>query len=63
MQGADDCGGGVVQVLNIVVPEARLLSSRERCPFLVRLEVADTGLEGSDARLYAAGAPRLGVTV
>jgi hypothetical protein len=53
----------VVRVLNIVVPESRLLSSRERCPFLVHFEVADTGLEGNDARLYASGAPSLGSTV
>jgi phosphatidylinositol 4-kinase len=52
-----------VRVLNIVVPESRILASRERCPFLVHLEVADTGLEGSDARLYAAGAAGLGSTV
>ena len=52
-----------MQVLNIVVPEARILASRERCPYLVRMEVVETGLEGSDARLYAAGAPKLGVTV
>lgn len=64
MEGTnDDPNGGVVQVLNIVVSEARLLSSRERCPFLVRLEVADTGLEGSDARLYASEGPRMGLTV
>lgn len=59
----DEASGGLVQVLNIVVPESRLLASRERCPYLVRLEVADTGLEGSDARLYASGAPRVGITV
>jgi phosphatidylinositol 4-kinase A len=53
----------VVRVLNIVTPESRLLSSRERCPFLVQMEVADTGLGGNDARLYAAGAQGLGSTV
>jgi hypothetical protein len=64
MEADNDIGSGsVVQVLNIVVPESRLLASRERCPFLVRVEVADTGLEGSDARLYAAGAPSMGLTV
>ena len=42
----------VVRVLNIVVPESRLLSSRERCPFLIHVEVADTGLETCNARLY-----------
>lgn len=52
-----------MQVLNIVVPESVILASRERCPYLVRLEVVETGLDGSDARLYAAGAPRLGLTV
>ena len=46
----------VVRVLNVVVDESKLLSSRERCPFLVQLEVADTGLEGHDARLYTSGA-------
>jgi hypothetical protein len=53
----------VARVLNIVVPESRLLSSRERCPFLVHLEVADSGLDGSDARLYASGVTGLGSTV
>lgn len=52
-----------MQVLNIVVPESVILASRERCPYLVRLEVVETGLDGSDARLYAAGAPRVGLTV
>lgn len=59
----EESTGGVMRVLNIVVPEARILASRERCPYLVRLEVVETGLEGSDARLYAAGARKLGVTV
>lgn len=59
----NESGGGVMQVLNIVVPESRILASRERCPYLVRLEVVETDFEGSDARLYAAGAPRVGVTV
>ena len=53
----------VVRVLNIVVPETRLLASRERCPFLIHVEVADSGLAGHDARLYAAGASPLGSTV
>jgi len=53
----------VVRVLNIVVSESRVLASRERCPFLVRMEVADTCLEGSDARLYASGASDLGSTL
>ena len=49
--------------MNIVVDESRLLSSRERCPFLVRVEVAETGLQGNDGRLYAAGVHGLGATV
>ena len=53
----------VVRVLNIVVPESRLLASRERCPFLVHVEVVDTKLGGHDARLYALGATGLGSTV
>ena len=55
--------GGVVRVLNIVVEESRILASRERCPFLVRVEVAETGLQGNDGRLYAAGVSGLGATV
>jgi hypothetical protein len=55
--------GGVVRVLNIIVDEARILSSRERCPFLVHVEVAETGLSGTDSRLYATGATGLGATV
>jgi len=55
--------GGVVRVLNIVVDESRILSSRERCPFLLHVEVAETGLSGTDSRLYATGAPGLGATV
>lgn len=53
----------LVRVLNIVVPESRILSSRERCPFLVQLEVADSGLQGSDARLYATGGQEVGLTI
>jgi hypothetical protein len=49
--------------LNIVEDECRILASRERCPFLVRLEVAETGLRGNDSRLYASGARGLGATV
>ena len=45
----------VVRVLNIVTSECRLLASRDRCPFLVLLEVADTNMEGDDARLYGNG--------
>lgn len=55
--------GGVMRVLNIVTSECRILASRERCPYLVHLEVAETGVEGSDARLYASGAQGLGTTL
>ncbi len=55
--------GGVVRILNIVVEESRILSSRERCPFLLHVEVAETGLSGNDSRLYATGAPGLGATI
>ena len=44
-----------MRVLNIVASESRILASRERCPFLVQVELAETGLEGSDARLDAGG--------
>ena len=47
--------GGVVRILNIVTDECRLLASRDRCPFLVLLEVADTEMEGNDARLFSGG--------
>lgn len=49
---SDNGSGGVVRVLNIIEPECRLLSSRERCPFLIRMEVLETGLEGNDPMLY-----------
>lgn len=52
-----------MRVLNIVVPEAKILASRDRCPYLVHLEVADTHLDSSDARLYASGAFELGSTI
>ena len=52
-----------MRLLNIVVEECNMLSSRERCPFLVRVEVAETGLQGNDGRLYAAGVSGLGATV
>jgi hypothetical protein len=54
---------GSVRILNIVVEESRILASRERCPYLVRVEVADTNLRGNDSRLYASGAPGLGATI
>jgi phosphatidylinositol 4-kinase len=52
-----------VRCLNIVVPETRILASRERCPYLVQMEVADTNLESGDARIYASGAVGLGSTM
>lgn len=54
---------GAVRILNIVVEESRVLASRERCPYLVRVEVADTNVRGNDSRLYASGAPGLGATM
>jgi hypothetical protein len=60
---ADKTVASTMRVLNIVAPESRILASRDRCPFLVHLEVADTGLEGRDARLYASGAYGIGTTV
>mmetsp|Transcript_12485 Transcript_12485/g.26986 ORF Transcript_12485/g.26986 Transcript_12485/m.26986 type:complete len:1097 (+) Transcript_12485:435-3725(+) len=54
---------GVMRVLNIVTDDARIMASRERCPFLVHLEVAETGLEGNDARLYASGVSDVSVTL
>ena len=52
-----------MRVLNVVEDECRILASRERCPFLIHLEVAETGLRGSDSRLYASGAPNIGATI
>jgi len=54
---------GAVRILNIVVEESRVLASRERCPYLVRVEVADTNMRGNDSRLYASGAPGMGATM
>eukprot|EP00546_Thalassionema_frauenfeldii_P019247 CAMPEP_0178900566 /NCGR_PEP_ID=MMETSP0786-20121207/3542_1 /TAXON_ID=186022 /ORGANISM="Thalassionema frauenfeldii, Strain CCMP 1798" /LENGTH=988 /DNA_ID=CAMNT_0020571579 /DNA_START=30 /DNA_END=2993 /DNA_ORIENTATION=+ len=54
---------GVMRVLNVVSSECRILASRERCPYLVHLEVAETGMEGSDARLYTSGAKGIGTTI
>lgn len=59
----DRSRGGVMRILNVVTPECRVLSSRERCPYLVHVEVAETGMEGNDARLYASGARGLGTTI
>lgn len=53
--GSDSTRNGVVRVLNIIPDESRILASRERCPFLLQVEVVDSGLEGNDARLYAGG--------
>ena len=39
------------------------MASRERCPFLIRVEVADTNLRGNDSRLYASGALGIGATI
>jgi hypothetical protein len=52
-----------MRVLNIVPSECRILASRERCPFLIQLEVVETGLEGNDARLYSSGVRGLGTTL
>jgi phosphatidylinositol 4-kinase A len=46
-----------------VTDESRILSSRERCPYLIHVEVADTGLRGNDGRLFAAGRHGLGATL
>eukprot|EP00547_Thalassionema_nitzschioides_P007679 CAMPEP_0194218386 /NCGR_PEP_ID=MMETSP0156-20130528/23648_1 /TAXON_ID=33649 /ORGANISM="Thalassionema nitzschioides, Strain L26-B" /LENGTH=1017 /DNA_ID=CAMNT_0038947713 /DNA_START=27 /DNA_END=3080 /DNA_ORIENTATION=- len=54
---------GVMRVLNIVSSECRVLDSRERCPYLVHLEVAETGMEGNDARLYTSGVQGIGTTI
>ena len=54
---------GVMRVLNIVSGSCRILASRERCPFLVHCEVADTNYEGSDARLYGSGTKGMGATI
>lgn len=54
---------GVVRVLRILPDRCRVLDSRERCPFLVRMEVAETGLDANDARLYASGVSGVSLTV
>lgn len=43
---------GVVRALRILPSQCRILDSRERCPFLVRMEVFETGLEANDPKLY-----------
>ncbi|KAL7521038.1 hypothetical protein ACHAWX_005732 [Stephanocyclus meneghinianus] len=54
---------GVVRALRILLDKCRVLDSRERCPFLVRMEVVETGLDANDARLYAMDAAGVGLTV
>ena len=55
---------GVVRALRILPMNCRVLDSAQRCPFLVRMEVVETGLDGNDARLYAsAGDDGVGVTI
>lgn len=54
---------GVMRVVNIVSNKARVLASRERCPYLVHCEVVETGLEGRDARLYASNGSGFGCTI
>ena len=54
---------GVVRALRILPDKCRVLDSRERCPFLVRMEVAETGMEANDARLYATDSVAIGLTV
>jgi hypothetical protein len=49
---ADRGRRGVVRALRILPENCRLLSSATRCPFLVRMEVVETGLDADDARLY-----------
>jgi len=47
-----DSSQGVSKVLQIYTANARLLSSRERCPFLIHVEVLGTNVNGSDPSLY-----------
>lgn len=55
---------GVARTLRVLPDMCRVLDSRERCPFLVRMEVMETGLEANDARLYATAVqPGAGLTV
>ena len=54
---------GVMRVVNIVSSKCRVLASRERCPFLVHCEVLETGLDGSDARLYVNAEDDVGATI
>jgi hypothetical protein len=55
---------GVVRALRILPNNCRVLASAQRCPFLVRMEVVETGLDANDARLYALDVPGgVGVTI
>jgi hypothetical protein len=55
---------GVVRALRILPNNCRVLASSQRCPFLVRMEVVETGLDANDARLYAIDVPGgIGVTI
>ncbi|KAL9180128.1 hypothetical protein ACHAXT_008098 [Thalassiosira profunda] len=55
---------GVVRALRILPNDCRVLDSASRCPFLVRMEVAETGLDADDARLYASDVPGgVGLTI
>jgi len=54
---------GVVRALRILPNNCRVLDSAQRCPFLVRMEVVETGLDANDARLYACNVPKGGVGV
>lgn len=53
----------IVRALRILPGECRLLDSAARCPFLVRMEVAETGLDADDARLYAGDAWGVGLSI
>ena len=44
---------GVVRALRILPSNCRVLDSAQRCPFLVRIEVVETGLDANYAQLYA----------
>ena len=60
---------GVVRALRILPSKCRVLDSASRCPFLVRMEVMETGLDADDASLYAcacnthSGGSSVGLTV
>jgi len=54
---------GVVRALRILPNECRVLDSAQRCPFLVRMEVAESGLDADDARLYAGDVEGVGLSI